>query len=82
MNEMEPFDAVWNLNPFGAGITDAEARLLTDRIKNSPHSEHNRRLIDEAYTSGAWLALGYPSWEEYVNAEFGPCTCDHGNEDA
>lgn len=59
------------------GITPDDARQLTDRIKNSPHSENNRKLIDEAYFSGAWSALGYSSWEAYVNTEW-PCTCDNG----
>jgi hypothetical protein len=80
MSEMTPWNAAWD--PFtGGAITSADARMLTDRIKNSPYSENNRKLIDEAYASGAWTALGYSSWEEYVNAEFGPCSCDNGNEE-
>jgi hypothetical protein len=81
MSNDTPWGAVWD--PFtGGAITGSDARLLTDRIKNSPHSENNRKLIDEAYASGAWTALGYSSWEEYVNAEFDPCACGHGDEDA
>lgn len=45
------------------------ARDLTDKIKAGV--EGIWQLITEAYTSRAWSALGYPSWDEYCTREFG-----------
>ncbi|NUO42371.1 MAG: hypothetical protein HOV82_10065 [Streptomyces sp.] len=47
----------------------AEARALTDRIKVAV--EGTWLLIQEAYTSRAWAALGYETWDAYCTAEFG-----------
>lgn len=50
-------------------IADADqARQLTDRIKVAV--EGTWLLIQEAYTSRAWAALGYATWDAYVDAEF------------
>lgn len=46
----------------------AEARALTDRIKVAV--EGTWLLIQEAYTSRTWAALGYETWDAYVDAEF------------
>lgn len=46
-----------------------EARALTDRIKIAV--EGTWQLIQEAYLSRAWAALGYASWDEYCTREFG-----------
>lgn len=46
-----------------------DAQQLTDRIKVAV--EGTWQLIREAYTSRAWSALGYDSWDEYCSAEFG-----------
>jgi len=46
-----------------------EARTLTDRIKVAV--EGTWQLIREAYTSRAWAALGYETWDAYCSAEFG-----------
>lgn len=49
--------------------TEHEARTLTDRIKVAV--EGTWLLIQEAYTSRAWAALGYDTWDTYCAAEFG-----------
>jgi hypothetical protein len=49
--------------------TPAAARQLTDRIKVAV--EGTWLLIQEAYTTRAWAALGYAAWDEYCTAEFG-----------
>ncbi|MDQ3028991.1 MAG: hypothetical protein M3R09_02955 [Actinomycetota bacterium] len=46
-----------------------QARALTDRIKVAV--EGTWLLIQEAYTSRAWAALGYGTWDAYCTAEFG-----------
>ncbi|TXS13392.1 hypothetical protein EAO71_35755, partial [Streptomyces sp. ms191] len=49
--------------------TQEQARTLTDRIKIAV--EGTWLLIQEAYTTRAWAALGYGTWDAYCNAEFG-----------
>lgn len=49
--------------------TEQEARALTDRIRVAV--EGTWLLIQEAYTSRAWAALGYDTWDAYCTAEFG-----------
>ncbi len=49
--------------------TAEAARQLTDRIKVA--LEGTWILIQEAYHSRAWDALGYGSWDEYCTREFG-----------
>lgn len=49
--------------------THEEARALTDRIKIA--MEGTWQLVREAYTSRAWAALSYDSWDAYCAAEFG-----------
>jgi len=49
--------------------TAEAARHLTDRIKVA--LEGTWILIQEAYHSRAWDALGYGSWDEYCTREFG-----------
>ncbi|MFD0052995.1 helix-turn-helix domain-containing protein [Streptomyces sp. NPDC127168] len=48
--------------------TQEHARALTDRIKVAV--EGTWLLIQEAYTSRAWAALGYRTWDAYVDTEF------------
>lgn len=50
-------------------LTRTEARALTDRIKT--RLEHTWGDLSEAYERGAWTALDFPTWESYVNTEFG-----------
>lgn len=50
-------------------LSAADARSLTDRIKVAV--DGTWLLIQEAYTSRAWTALGYGSWDEYCTREFG-----------
>ncbi|MFC8077513.1 hypothetical protein ACFUN8_18500 [Streptomyces sp. NPDC057307] len=52
-----------------AVFTEEEARELTERIKTAV--EDLWAMIQEAYTSRAWLALGYESWDAYCGTEFG-----------
>jgi protein gp37 len=49
--------------------TADQARALTDRIKVAV--EGTWQMIREAYTSRAWAALGYDTWDAYCAAEFG-----------
>lgn len=46
-----------------------EARALTDQIKVAV--ETSWHLIVRAYQTGAHLALGYKSWDDYTTREFG-----------
>lgn len=50
-------------------ITGAEARALTDKIKATV--EDLWQLIAHAYRTGAWTALGFSSWADYCQEEFG-----------
>lgn len=52
-----------------ATIDQQSARTLTDRIKVAV--EGTWLLIQDAYTSRAWAALGYDNWDAYCTAEFG-----------
>lgn len=45
------------------------ARALTDRIKRG--AEELWGLLLDAYERKAWAALGYTSWREYAQTEFG-----------
>jgi hypothetical protein len=49
--------------------TPDRARDLTDKIKTSLGVAWE--LVKEAYTSRAWAALGYESWDQYTSEEFG-----------
>lgn len=50
-------------------MTADEARDITDKIKAG--AEAVWELITRAYTSRAWVALGYSSWDDYCTREFG-----------
>lgn len=50
-------------------LSGPDARALTDRIKIAV--EGTWHLIEQAYTSRAWAALGYQSWDDYCTREFG-----------
>ncbi|MFD5514273.1 hypothetical protein ACFWIB_42420 [Streptomyces sp. NPDC127051] len=52
------------------GLSEADARALTDRIKGVRHAAYE--LIIQAYQLGAWHALGYGSWDSYCATEFVP----------
>jgi protein gp37 len=52
-----------------APATAETARRLTDRIKVAV--EGTWLLIEEAYLTRAWTALGYGSWDDYCGREFG-----------
>jgi hypothetical protein len=49
-------------------MTESEARFLTDRIKTAVVRVYE--LLFEAHEGGAWAALGYRSFREYVAGEF------------
>ena len=51
------------------GMTEEEARSLTNRIKGT--TEQLWSLLLEAHDRQAWQALGYISWREYAKNEFG-----------
>jgi hypothetical protein len=50
-------------------LNATDARALTDRIKTGVEAVWE--LIKQAYTEGAWSALGYESWDDYCTREFG-----------
>ena len=50
-------------------LTRQEARELTDRIRVGLSNIWND--VTEAYVRGAHLALGYESWDDYCEKEFG-----------
>lgn len=52
-----------------AEISPADARVLTDRIKVGV--EAIWQLVEQAYVTRAWSALGYSSWDDYCTREFG-----------
>lgn len=49
--------------------TAEQARALTDQIKVAV--EGTWQMIQRAYISRAWTALGYSSWDDYCTREFG-----------
>lgn len=51
-----------------ADLTKQEAKALTDRIRDS--IEKTYELVLRAYERKAWKALGYKTWEAYVQTEF------------
>src|SRR5881628_3216171 len=52
-----------------APATAEHARILTDRIKVAV--DGTWLLIQEAYMTRCWSALGYASWDDYCTREFG-----------
>lgn len=56
-------------HPARGPMDRAEARAMTDRIRTA-----TRRvcvMLYEVHERRAWIPLGYPNWERYVQAEFG-----------
>jgi hypothetical protein len=52
-------------------IDESGARELTDRIRAAAHSAQRLcSLLVEAHERRAWVALSYPTWADYVRAEF------------
>lgn len=49
-------------------LTEDEARALTDTIRNAVDVVW--ALIARAHAGGAWKALGYDTWGDYVRVEF------------
>lgn len=49
--------------------TAEDARRLTDQIKVAVEGVWH--LIEQAYTTRAWSALGHSSWDDYCTREFG-----------
>lgn len=49
-------------------VTEETARALTEQIRECV--EHAWELIEQAFLSRAWTALGYATWDEYCAAEF------------
>lgn len=45
-----------------------EALELTDAIKSTTSALYS--LLKRAHSQGAWVALGYKSWKDYVETEF------------
>jgi hypothetical protein len=52
-----------------AELTKAQAKKLTKQIKQA--TDHLWYLLGDAHEGKAWKALGYSTWEAYVQAEFG-----------
>lgn len=53
---------------FTEPLTEVEARSLTETIRNAVDVVW--ALIARAHAGGAWKALGYDTWAEYVREEF------------
>jgi hypothetical protein len=53
---------------FHSPLNEEEARSITDTIRNAVDVVW--MLIARAHAGGAWSALGYETWAEYVQAEF------------
>jgi hypothetical protein len=56
-------------------MTEGDARRLTERIRALLGSVQDQvdklvRLVEQAQTEGAWIAMGYRSWTEYAEQEF------------
>ncbi|MGW1468481.1 hypothetical protein ACWCPT_29565 [Streptomyces sp. NPDC002308] len=60
-------------------LSREQAQELTTRIQAA--IEDAWALICEAYTTRAWCALGYESWDAYVEAEFGRARLSLPKED-
>lgn len=52
-----------------SSFTPAKARALTDRLVKS--ATNAVELFIEAYNGRIWLAYGYESWQQYLDAELG-----------
>ncbi|MCK8674138.1 hypothetical protein M1M07_23880 [Rhodococcus sp. HM1] len=50
-------------------MSATDARRITDQIKAGVEAVWH--LIEQAYTTRAWSALGYSSWDDYCTREFG-----------
>src|SRR4051812_9262733 len=57
-----------NIVPAG-NMTAREARALANKIKQ--HIDDARDLLLELYESRGWRSLGYKSWKQCVEIEFG-----------
>lgn len=56
--------------PVASGpMTKGEAKALTDRIRQAVDGIGT--LVEQAHDRGAWKAMGYTKWEDYVKTEFG-----------
>src|SRR5699024_11172529 len=62
-----------------AQLTPDRARDLTDKIRAG--LEGVFEMIKSAYSGFAWASLGYGSWDEYVQREFGNLTLRPPRED-
>ena len=49
-------------------LSASAARALTDRIRQTLTVGHD--LLIQAFTGGAWIALGYETWDAYCQGEF------------
>lgn len=58
-----------DIDTSSAPLTKAEARRITDQLKSG--LEKLWPLIEQAYFGRAWDALGYKSWDAYLDGEFG-----------
>ena len=71
---LETTDREEAVPPAEAGVTGIDengARDLTERIRAAAHNARRLcMLLVEAHERHAWSALGYPTWSEYIGAEF------------
>lgn len=65
---VEPLVDVVTGEVIDVALTPAQARELTDRIRQTLHVGHD--LIVEAFRGSAWSVLGYSSWDAYCAGEF------------
>lgn len=68
MTAVEPLVDIVTGEVIETVLSPADARALTDRIRQTLHVGHN--LIVEAFKGSAWSVLGYSSWDAYCAGEF------------
>jgi hypothetical protein len=72
--------AIANEEPLATVELSADkARALTDQIKAG--MERIWDLVSRAYCGRAWAALGYESWDDYLDGEFGSVRLQLPRED-
>lgn len=68
-NEVANGVVVPELAGYEEPMDEASARLLTEQIKQA--SRQVCMLLFDAHRRRAWIALGYSSWDEYIQCEIG-----------
>lgn len=65
----QSFEGLTSSEGDAPSLTAEQARELTDRMKSG--LTHIWEIIVVAHRGRAWLALGYASWDQFIQREFG-----------